>query len=105
MTRQFYVYPRNLQELAEAGAGPAERIFIPITLKLDFSKDALVAVGGGHERADDAAALQAVSAPGRGFVRKAAGFSLWLARHDLGRAAFLGVETRFGKFRQRQRHE
>ena len=95
MTRLFYVYPRNLTNwLKLAPARQAD--FHPITLKLDFSKDALVAVAVGHA-AHIVPPPCKPSAPGRGFVHKDADFPYGLHGLTLG-AKLTDVEARFGKF-------
>jgi hypothetical protein len=95
ITRLFYVYPRNQKNWLRLA--PARRTdFHPITLRLDFSKDALVAV-----RVDSSPHIVPPpcrpSAPGHGFVHKQADFPYGF--HGLTLDAPLGgVTSRFGRF-------
>ncbi len=95
MTRLFYVYPRNLANWLRL-APQKETAFHPVTLKLDFSKDVLVAVAVDHD-------IHITFPPctprvgGRGFVQKPAGFPYGFHGLTLG-ASLASVEDRFGKF-------
>jgi hypothetical protein len=95
LTRLFYVYPRNLENWLKL-VPSRQADFHPITLKLDFSKDVLVAVAVDHGAHITPPPCKP-SAPGRGFVRKGADFPYGL--HGLTLDAKLSdVEARFGKF-------
>ena len=95
VTQFLYVYPRNLRswlKLAPSRVGD----FHPVTLRLDFSKDALVAISLG--------AIARVTVPPckpsvqrRGFVRKGQDFPYGFHGLTLG-ATVASVEQRFGKF-------
>jgi hypothetical protein len=95
MTRQFYVYPRNLRnwlKLAPAGL----KDFHPVTLKLDFSKGVLVAIGLDTEARITPPPCRP-SAPGRAYVRGGVDFPYGLHGMTLG-APMASVEARFGRF-------
>jgi hypothetical protein len=95
VTRQLYVYPRNLHNwLKLAPAHPGD--FHPVTLKLDFSKGALVAIGVDTEARLTPPPCKP-SAPGRGFVRSGLDFPYGLHGMTLG-APLSSVEARFGRF-------
>lgn len=95
VTQFLYVYPRNLKNwLRLAPARLAD--FHPDTLRLDFSRDALVAIGVGNA-ANLAAPPCKPSGLGRGFVRKGVDFPYGFHGLTLG-AALASVEPRFGKF-------
>jgi hypothetical protein len=95
ITRLFYVYPRNLRNwLKLAPARLAD--FHPVTLRLDFSKEALVAI-----RIDDSGGIAPPpcrpSGPGHSFVHKEADFPYGFHGLTLD-APLSGVVTRFGRF-------
>jgi hypothetical protein len=95
VTRQLYVYPRNLRNwLKLAPAHPGD--FHPVTLKLDFSKGALVAIGVDTDARLTPPACKP-STPGRGFVRNGLDFPYGLHGMTLG-APLSSVEARFGRF-------
>jgi hypothetical protein len=95
VTRQLYVYPRNLRNwLKLTPAHTAD--FHPVTLKLDFSKGALVAIGVDTEARLTPPACKP-SAPGRGIVRGGLDFPYGLHGMTLG-ASIASVEARFGRF-------
>ena len=93
VTRQLYVYPRNLRNWLKLA--PAKD-FHPVTLKLDFSKGALVALGVDTEARLTPPACKP-SRPGRGFVRSGLDFPYGLHGMTLG-APLSSVEARFGRF-------
>ena len=95
VTRLFYVYPRNLENWLRL-VPSRQADFNPITLKLDFSKDLLVAVSVDHA-AHMIAPVCKPSAPGRRFARRPAEFPYGLHGVTLG-AKLDSVEARFGKF-------
>jgi hypothetical protein len=95
ITRLFFVYPRNLRNWLRLA--PARLTdFRPITLRLDFSKDALVAL-----RIDDSARITPPpcrpSAPGHSFVHKEADFPYGFHGLTLD-SPLSSVVTRFGRF-------
>jgi hypothetical protein len=95
MTRLFYVYPRNLANwLRLAPARQAD--FHPITLKLDFSKDVLVAIAVDHGAHVTPPSCKP-SAPGRGFAHQDADFPYGFHGLTLG-TKLTDVEGHFGKF-------
>ena len=95
ITRIFYVYPRNLKNwLRLAPARQAD--FHPIILKLDFSKDALVAVSV-DKNAQVTAPPCRPSAPGHRYAGNALEFPYGLHGLTLG-APLSSVTARFGAF-------
>ena len=95
VTQLLYVYPRNLRNWLKLAPSRVPD-FHPITLRLDFSKDALVAISLG------AVAGVAVSpctpkVQRRGFVRSGQDFPYGFHGLTLG-ASLASVEQRFGKF-------
>jgi len=95
VTRQLYVYPRNLRNwLKLTPAHPGD--FHPVTLKLDFSKGALVAIGVDTEARLTPPPCKP-SSPGRSFVRGGMDFPYGLHGMTLG-APLTSVEARFGRF-------
>lgn len=95
VTRQLYVYPRNLRnwlKLTPAHQGD----FHPVTLKLDFSKGELVAIGVDTEARLTPPPCKPAG-PGRGFVRSGMDFPYGLHGMTLG-ASIASVQTRFGRF-------
>ena len=95
MTRQLYVYPRNLGNWLKL-APPLAKNFHPITLKLDFSKGVLVAIGVDTEARVTPPPCKP-SAPGRAFARTGLDFPYGLHGMTLG-ATTASVEARFGRF-------
>jgi hypothetical protein len=95
VTRLFYVYPRNLKNWLRLAPSP-QADFHPVILKLDFSKEALVAIS-----VDDNAFISAPpclpSAQGRGLARKGADFPYGFHGLTLG-APLSSVVARFGAF-------
>ena len=84
VTQLLYVYPRNLMNWLRL-APSRQADFHPVTLRLDFSKDALTAISLG--------ATARIAAPPckpgvarRFFHPRQSGLSLWLSRPDAGRA-------------------
>ncbi len=95
VTQLLYVYPRNLQNwLRLAPARVAD--FHPVTLRLDFTKDALVAISVG-DTAHIAAPPCKPSVTRRFFVRKGLDFPYGFHGLTLG-APMASVEPRFGNF-------
>jgi len=95
VTRQLYVYPRNLHNWLKLAPAPAKD-FHPVTLKLDFSKGALVALGVDTGARQTPPACKP-SRPGRSFVRGGLDFPYGLHGMTLG-APLSSVEGRFGRF-------
>jgi hypothetical protein len=95
VTRLFYVYPRNLKNWLRL-APSRQADFHPIILKLDFSKEALVAISVDNNALINAPPCQP-TAPGRGFVRKGADFPYGFHGLTLG-APLSSVVARFGAF-------
>jgi hypothetical protein len=95
MTRQLYVYPRNLRNWLRL-APSRQQDFHPVILKLDFSKGLLVAIG-----LDTSARVTPPpckpSAPGRAYMRGGLDFPYGLHGMTLG-APISSVAERFGKF-------
>lgn len=95
VTQLLYVYPRNIRnwlKLAPSRVGD----FHPVTLRLDFSKDALVAISVGTT-AQIAAAACKPSIQRRSFVRAGLDFPYGFHGLTLG-APMAQAEPRFGKF-------
>jgi hypothetical protein len=95
VTRLFYIYPRNLKNWLRL-APSRQADFHPVILKLDFSKEALVAISVDNTLR----VVQPVCVPtaaGHAFVRQAAAFPYGFHGLTLG-AKLAEVETRFGKF-------
>jgi hypothetical protein len=95
VTQLLYVYPRNLRNWLKLAPSRVPD-FHPITLRLDFSKDSLVAISLG--------AIARVTVPPckpsvqrRGFVRSGQDFPYGFHGLTLG-APIASVEQRFGKF-------
>jgi hypothetical protein len=95
MTRQLYVYPRNLRNWLKLTPAHLDD-FHPVTLKLDFSKGALVAIGVDTEARVTPPPCRP-SAPGRGFARGGMDFPYGLHGMTLG-APLSSVVARFGRF-------
>ena len=95
MTRQLYVYPRNLKSWLRL-APARQQDFHPVTLKLDFSKGALVAIGLDNSPRVTPPACKP-SAAGRSYVRGGVDFPYGLHGMTLG-APISSVTERFGKF-------
>lgn len=95
VTQLLYVYPRNLQNWLKL-APSRQADFHPVTLRLDFSKDALVAISVS-DMAQIAAPPCKPSTLRRGFVRKGLEFPYGFHGLTLG-APMASVEPRFGKF-------
>jgi hypothetical protein len=95
VTRLYYVYPRNLKNWLRL-APSRQADFHPVVLKLDFSGDALVAVGVGTSALVEAPSCEP-AAPGHGFARKGADFPYGLHGLTLG-APLSDVVARFGAF-------
>jgi hypothetical protein len=95
MTQLLYVYPRNLRSwLKLAPSRPAD--FHPATLRLEFSKDALVAISVGNTAHVMVPACKP-STPRRGYVRQGVDFPYGFHGLTLG-APLASIEPRFGKF-------
>ena len=95
MTRFYYAYPRNLKNWLRLA--PAQiKDFHPVSIRLDFSKDMLVAIS-----VDDTMRLDRPpcipTAPGHAFVHRPADFPYGFHGLTLG-AKLADVEARFGKF-------
>jgi len=95
VTRQLYVYPRNLRNWLKLAPARAQD-FHPVILKLDFSSGALVAIGLDTEARVMPPACRP-SAAGRTYVRSGADFPYGLHGMTLG-APISSVTQRFGKF-------
>jgi hypothetical protein len=95
VTRQLYVYPRNLRNWLKLVPAP-QKDFHPVTLKLDFSDGKLVAIGLDTEARVTPPPCRP-SAPGRAFVRGSLDFPYGLHGMTLG-APITSVTGRFGKF-------
>jgi hypothetical protein len=95
VTQLLYVYPRNLRNwLKLAPSRVAD--FHPVTLRLDFSKDALVAISLGATAQVTAPPCKP-SVQRRDFVRSRQDFPYGFHGLTLG-APMASVEPRFGKF-------
>jgi hypothetical protein len=95
VTQLLYVYPRNIRNwLKLAPSGQAD--FHPVTLRLDFSKDALVAISLG-DTAHITAPPCKPSVQRRAFVRSVQDFPYGFHGLTLG-APMASIEPRFGKF-------
>jgi hypothetical protein len=98
VTRLYYVYPRNLRNwLRLAPARLSD--FHPVILMLDFSKDSLVAVSVNANARITPPPCRP-NAPGHSFVHRNPDFPYGLHGLTLG-APLASVETRFGKFANR----
>ena len=95
VTRQLYVYPRNLRNWLKL-APARQQDFHPVTLKLDFSKGVLVAIGLDTEARIMPPPCKP-SAPGHAYVRAGLDFPYGLHGMTLG-APISSVTERFGKF-------
>ena len=95
VTQLLYVYPRNLKTWLRL-APPKIKDFHPETLRLDFSKDVLVAISVGNT-AQIVVPVCKPSAPGHGFVRKGVDFPYGFHGLTLG-SDLSTVQPRFGKF-------
>jgi hypothetical protein len=95
VTRLYYGFPRNLKNWLRLA--PAQiKDFHPVTIRLDFFKDALVAVSVDNAmRLDRPACIP--SAPGHGFVHRPADFPYGFHGLTLGTKVD-DVAARFGKF-------
>jgi hypothetical protein len=100
VTRQLYVYPRNLRSWLKL-APARQQDFHPVTLKLDFSKGVLVAIGLDTEAKIMPPPCKP-SVPGRAFVRAGQDFPYGLHGMTLG-APISSVTERFGKFARNNR--
>jgi hypothetical protein len=95
LTRLYYAFPRNLKNWLRLA--PAQvKDFHPITIRLDFFKDALVAISVDDTmRLDRPACIP--SAPGHAFVHRASDFPYGFHGLTLG-GKIDDVAARFGKF-------
>jgi hypothetical protein len=95
VTRFYYAYPRNLKNWLRLA--PAQvRDFHPISIRLDFSQNVLVAVSIDNTmRLDRPPCIP--SAPGHAFVHRPADFPYGFHGLTLG-AKLDDVEASFGKF-------
>jgi hypothetical protein len=95
VTRFYYAFPRNLKNWLRLA--PAQvKDFHPITIRLDFFKDALVAMSVDNAmRLDRPACIP--SAPGHAFVHRPPDFPYGFHGLTLG-AKIDDVTARFGKF-------
>jgi hypothetical protein len=95
ITRLYYAYPRNLRNWLRL-APVQVKDFHPVNIRLDFSKDALVAISVDRAmRLDRPPCIP--TAPGHAFVHKLAEFPYGLHGLTLG-AKLDDAQARFGKF-------
>jgi hypothetical protein len=95
VTQLLYVYPRNLRNWLKLAQSRVPD-FHPVTLRLDFSKDALVAISLGTI-AGVAVTPCTPKVQRRAFVRSGQDFPYGFHGLTLG-ASLASVEQRFGKF-------